>query len=73
MANLDVLIWQEAWENKLAQRLDKSQTWKEVCYVRYTDTKVLNLPFISTTNEPAVSTTFQTAAASRTDLSLVIS
>jgi len=72
MANLDVLIWQEAWENKLAQRLDKSQNWKEVCDVRYTDTKVLNLPFISTSNEPAVSTTFFTAAADRTDVSKVI-
>lgn len=72
MANLDVLIWQEAWENKLAQRLNKSQNWKEVCDIRYTDTKVLNLPFISTTNEPAVSTTFFTAAADRTDVSKVI-
>ena len=72
MTNLDVLVWQEAWDNKLAQRLDKSQNWKEVCDVRYTDTKVLNLPFISTTNEPAVSTTFFTAAADRTDVSKVI-
>ncbi len=66
------MIWQEAWENKLAQRLDKSQTWKEVCDVRYTDTKVINMPFISTTNEPAVSTTFFTAAADRTDITKVI-
>ena len=72
MANLDVLIWQEAWENKLAQRLNKSQNWKEVCDVRYTDTKVLNLPYISAANEPAVSTTFFTAAADRTDVSKVI-
>ena len=72
MANLDVLIWQEAWENKLAQRLNKSQNWKEVCDVRYTDTKVLNLPYISSSNEPAVSTTFFTAAADRTDVSKVI-
>lgn len=72
MANLDVLIWQEAWENKLAQRLDKSQNWKEVCDVRYSDTKVINMPFISTSGEPAVSTTFFTAAADRTDLSKVI-
>ncbi len=66
------MIWQEVWENKLAQRLNKSQTWKETCDVRYTDTKVLNLPFISTTNEPAVSTTFFTAAADRTDVTKVI-
>jgi hypothetical protein len=72
MANLDVLIWQEAWENKLAQRLNKSQNWKEVCDVRYTDTKVLNMPYISPSNEPAVSTTFFTAAADRTDVSKVI-
>lgn len=72
MANLDVLIWQEAWENKLAQRLDKSQNWKEVCDVRYSDTKTINMPYISTTNEPAVSTTFFTAAADRTDLAKVI-
>ena len=72
MANLDVLIWQEAWENKLAQRLNKSQNWKEVCDVRYTDTKVTNMPYISAANEPAVSTTFFTAAADRTDVSKVI-
>lgn len=72
MANLDVLIWQEAWENKLAQRLDKSQNWKEVCDVRYSDTKVINMPYISASNEPAVSTTFFTAAADRTDLAKVI-
>ncbi len=33
---------------------------------------MLNLPFISTTNEPAVSTTWHTAAADRTDLAKVI-
>jgi hypothetical protein len=69
MAN--TIIYQAAWENKLAQRLDKSQNWKEVCDVVYTDSQATNFPLISTSNEPAVATLTNTAAG-RSTLSNVI-
>jgi len=64
-------MWQESWENKLAQRLDKPQNWKEVCDVVYSDTQNYNFPLISTANEPAVASQF-TSAAVRSDLTKVI-
>lgn len=64
-------IYQELWENKLAQRLDKPQSWKEVCEVVYTDTKSYNFPLVSTSNEPEVATLTNTAAG-RSTLSNVI-
>lgn len=69
MAN--AFIYQAAWESKLAQRLDKSQTWKEVTDVVYTDTQATNYPLISSANEPAAASIFTTAAA-RSTLSNVI-
>src|SRR3990167_3884719 len=72
MANLNIQIWQAAWENKVAQRLDKSQNWKEVCDVHYTDTQATNFPLISTANEPAVTAAQFASAAGRSDLTKVI-
>jgi hypothetical protein len=72
MANLNIQIWQAAWEAKVAERLDKSQNWKEVCDVRYTDTQATNFPLISTANEPAVTTAQFASAAGRSDLTKVI-
>lgn len=69
MAN--TVIYQALWENKLAQRLDKAQNWKEICDVVYTDTQTYNFPLISTSNEPAVATLTNTAAG-RSTLSNVI-
>lgn len=69
MAN--TIIYQALWENKLAQRLDKPQNWKEVNDVVYTDTQSYNFPLISTSNEPAVATLTNTAAG-RSTLSNVI-
>src|SRR3990167_2384912 len=69
MAN--TIILQEVWENKLAQRLDKPQNWKEVCDVRFTDTKTLVLPYVSAANEPAVQTLL-TSVADRSDVTKVI-
>lgn len=62
MAVVNTLIYQELWENKLAQRLDKPQNWKEICDVVYSDVKVYNFPLVSATNEPAVATLTTTAA-----------
>lgn len=69
MAN--TIILQEVWENKLAQRLDKPQNWKETCDVVYTDTKTTVLPYIAAANEPAVSTLL-TSVADRSDLTKVL-
>lgn len=69
MAN--TYIYQAAWENKLAQRLDKPQNWKEVCDVVFTDGQTYNFPLISATGEPAVATLTNTAAG-RSTLSNVI-
>jgi hypothetical protein len=69
MAN--TYIYQAIWANKLAQRLDKPQNWKEVNEVVYTDTQTHNFPLISTSNEPAVATLTNTAAG-RSTLSNVI-
>lgn len=63
--------YQAAWETTLAQRLDKSQNWKETCDVVYTDIQQTNYPLISTANEPAVATLTNTAAG-RSLLSNVI-
>lgn len=69
MAN--TIIYQALWENKLAQRLDKPQNWKEINDVVYTDTQTYNFPLVSTSNEPAVATLTNTAAG-RSTLSNVI-
>lgn len=71
MANLNIAMWQEGWENKLAQRLDKPQNWKEVCDVVYSDTQNYNFPLISTANEPATASQFASAAV-RSDLTKVV-
>ena len=69
MAN--TIILQEVWENRLAQRLDKPQNWKETCDVMFTDTKTTVLPYVSAANEPAVQTLL-TSVADRSDVTKVI-
>jgi hypothetical protein len=64
-------IYQQAWETRLAKRLDKPQNWQDVNDVFYTDTQVYNFPLITTSNEPAVATLTNTAAG-RSLLSNVI-
>ena len=71
MATTNPVIYQALWENKLAQRLDKPQNWKEICDVVFTDTQTYNFPLVSTSNEPAVATLTNTAAG-RSTLSNVI-
>jgi hypothetical protein len=70
MAN--VIVLQEVWANKLAQRLDKPTNWKETCDVVYSDTQTYVLPYISTGGEPAVSATYLTNEADRSTLSKVV-
>lgn len=50
MAN--TVVYAEEWAVKFQERLDKPTNWKEVCNVEYTDSRVLNNPYLSTT--PAV-------------------
>lgn len=69
MAN--TFIYQAEWENKLAQRLNKPQTWKDTCDVVYTDSQTYNFPLVSASNEPAVATVTNTAAG-RSNLANVI-
>ena len=70
MAN--TIQYQQVWENKLAQRLDKPQNWKDTCDVIYTDTQTVVLPYIGVAGEPAVSATYLTSAADRSTLSKVV-
>lgn len=70
MAN--TIVAQEIWESKLAQRLDKPQNWKDVCDVLYTDTPTIVLPYISTGGEPAVSATYLTSVADRSDATKIV-
>ena len=68
----NTIISQQIWDNKLAQRLDKSQNWKEICDVMYSDSQTIVLPYVSASNEPAVSTGLFTSAADRSDVSKVV-
>jgi len=45
--NMNSVASQE-WETKLQERLDYPLTWKEVCKVVYTDTFIVNSPYMST-------------------------
>ena len=40
--------YEQVWATKLQERLTGPATWKEVCEVIYSDTQVLNLPYMST-------------------------
>src|SRR3990167_6422185 len=67
----NTIIYQALWANKLAQRLDLPQNWKEVNDVVYSEAQTYNFPLVSTANEPAVATLTNTAAG-RSTLSNVI-
>ena len=41
-------VYQQEWSAKLQERLDKPTNWKEVCEVIYSDSKYLNVPYMST-------------------------
>lgn len=46
MAN--TVVYREEWVTKLQERLDKPTNWKEIADVIYSDTKVFNMPYMST-------------------------
>ncbi len=64
MAN--TIIYQEEWATKLQERLDHTTVWKEVCHVEYTNTRVLNNPYIGT--YPAVQSGTRGAAYTHQDV-----
>ncbi len=41
-------VYPQEWETKLQQRLNKPTNWKEVCDVRFTDSQVINWPYMAT-------------------------
>jgi hypothetical protein len=45
---LNTGVYPEEWMTKLQERLDYPTNWKEVCEVIYSDTKIFNLPYMST-------------------------
>jgi len=67
---LNTAAYQQVWDTKLAQRLDKPTNWKDTCKVLYTDTQVTNLPYIGTSGEPALATL--SASAAGRDLTAVV-
>jgi hypothetical protein len=69
MAN--TIFLQDVWENRLAQRLNKPQNWKDTFDVMYTDAKTTVLPYVAAANEPAVQALLA-SVADRSDLTKVI-
>lgn len=65
------IIVPDVWETRLAQRLDKPQTWKDTADVMYTNSGTIVLPYVSTSNEPSTSATITTQAG-RSTLSNVV-
>ncbi len=45
----NTVVYQEEWAVKLQERLDYPTNWKEVCKVEYTNERVFNNPYMSTT------------------------
>jgi hypothetical protein len=41
-------VYPQEWATKLQERLNKPTNWKEVCDVRYTNSQVINVPYMST-------------------------
>lgn len=41
-------VYPQEWETMLQDRLNKPQNWKEVCDVKYTNSQVINWPYMST-------------------------
>src|SRR3990167_3030523 len=40
--------YEQVWATKLQERLTGPTNWKEICEVIYSDTQILNLPYMST-------------------------
>ncbi len=58
----------QEWAKKLQERLNHPTTWKEVANVIYTDTRIMNVPYMSTT--PAVQSLTRGTAYTMQDYAL---
>ncbi len=65
----NTVLYHEDWTVKLQERLDKPTTWKDVCKVEYTDTRVLNNPYLT---DAVVQTTARNAAYTHQDVTVTI-
>jgi hypothetical protein len=59
-------IYAEEWAQQLQDRLSEPTKWKEICDVRYTDTRVINNPYLAT--DPTVATLTRGTAYSFSDI-----
>ena len=41
-------VYRQEWESKLQERLNYPQNWKEICNVIYTNSRYVNVPYMST-------------------------
>jgi len=48
MAFSNSIVYQEEWAAKAQERLDYPLNWKNICRVEYTNTRVINNPYMST-------------------------
>lgn len=75
MAFSNTILYEEEWAAKLQERLNYPQNWKDFCDVRYSDTKVLHIPYMSTIPAAASltrGTAYSYATTALTDASLDI-
>ena len=61
-------VYPEEWMTKLQERLDHPTCWREVMDVIYSDTKIFNVPYMST--EPSVTTGTRGTAYTFSDFTL---
>lgn len=69
-------VYKEEWATKVQERLDQPTTWKEVCDVQFSDTRVLHFPYLATdvTDTTATrGTAYTFADVAATDSALTIS
>lgn len=61
-------VYPEEWMTKLQERLDHPTCWREIMDVIYSDTKIFNVPYMST--EPSVTTGTRGTAYTFSDFAL---
>lgn len=71
MANtFDTGTYPQEWAAKLQERLNHPTNWKEVAKVLYTDTRIMNVPYIPVANEPVMQTGTRGTAYGFTDFTI---
>lgn len=70
----NTFIYKEDWAQRLRERLNEPNVWKEACDVLYTDTRVLNMPYLAdiTLQDVGRSSPYTFQAVSETNESLTI-